>query len=220
MENSKLDATLMKFFNKKRLIFKKMKLNKQKTHTYEVYNDRFVLKNIETNQEDVFVKRIPKEHLVDLIEDLNKKQNEISNILLKTKYEFLYDYKPIEYFEETLKTDIEPNELKYKDYENMKQKYLKLKEKIDQEIDRKIEEKKLEQNVFKEDLKELQIEDNDKKKEDSLIEYIKKEKEIYELMTLKRDVFKKYEIDKLNDESINEAIDIEVINDETQVLNE
>ena len=53
-----------------------------------------------------------------------------------------------------------------------------------------------------------------------MIEYIKKEKEIYELMTLKRDVFKKYEIDKLNDESINEAIDIEVINDETQVLNE
>ena len=46
MENSKLDATLMKFFNKKRLVFKKMKLNKHNTHTYEVYNDRFVLKNM------------------------------------------------------------------------------------------------------------------------------------------------------------------------------
>ena len=220
MDNNKYNASLNQFFKKYRLLKRTEQVTGKKTHKLKTFKDKFSIVKIKNNEqeehEEIYVNRNEKLNINILLNNIEKKQNEISKILLESKYKYLYDYKSIETFEDELKNLIEPYEEKYKNLTNMKNKYNNIKLKIEQEINKKIEEKKLMQNVIKEELIELALQEKDgiitnAGKTTSMKEYIDNEKEIYELMTQRVNIFENYDINNLNDSEVNIDIEIETL---------
>lgn len=178
-ENKEQFMELLDFFKTHRKYMLAEKINKKRTIEYQAYPDKFVLRNKENSNIVTEVKRIHKNNIDETLQTYDKELKHIGKQLLDIKYSFLFDYKNISQYETYLNEKIEPNETKFDEIQEKKQYIMNLKEKNKKMLRKEIEDKKSNQKLLIESLKEY--EDNESK-QDTLREYIQNGKDIVDLI--------------------------------------
>lgn len=212
MDEKKHNLALFKFFSKKRKLHKNeieqrneirsILINRKRIHgvtkkvsntiinqlretrqyKYVVYLDRFVIQDINTEQEEVVVQRFPKLNILDSIQECDIELNKLSKELLDIKYSYLFEYKEIQNYEEDHISLIEPNETKYEELEKKKEQIKKKQKEPFIKNETTKEEIKLQQSRCAQQLKEYDVDTPKNRKIESMTEYIMKQKELLGLM--------------------------------------
>lgn len=187
MNENEQRAKLMEFFKvyRKHMLKEKItkeKKTKEKKIILKAYPDTFVLRNKNTNQDELSVGRISTKHVEETLQKHDKEMYEIGKKLLDLKYSFLFEYKHIDQYETYLTEEIEPNETKFEEIQQDKKKVLHIKEKNKNALRQMIENKKTNQKVLIESLKGFESHELNEAKRITLQEYIENGKEIVDLI--------------------------------------
>jgi tetrahydromethanopterin S-methyltransferase subunit G len=183
MEEEQTD--LKRFFNDvleqkrlKKALPKTPSSGKRKPLQYQVTPDEFQLINVYSKDVISSQPRNPQIHIDDTLRMYDKTLREISKELLDIKYSYLFEYRPMELYATEMETKIVPKEAEYDEIEKQKNDLASKVKNVEDEYHKTVQEIKLTQQTYREELKELDSADELERRE-TMRQYILLDKKLF-----------------------------------------
>jgi hypothetical protein len=176
---------LKRFFNEvleqkrlKNVLPKTPSPGKRKPLQYQVTPNEFQLINVYSKDVISSQPRNPQVHIDDTLQIHDSNLREISKELLDIKYSYLFEYRPMELYATEMETKIVPKEAEFDEIEKQKNDLLAKVKDYEDEYNKSIQEIKLTQQTYIEELKELDS-TNELERRESMRQYILLDKKLF-----------------------------------------
>lgn len=153
---------------------------KRKPLQYKVTPDEFQLINVYSKDVISSQSRNPQIHIEDTIRMYESNMKDISRELLDIKYAYLFEYRPMELYATEMEMKIVPKEAEYDENEKQKKDLMEKVRQYENEYLQTIQEIKLAQQTYREELKETDS-SNEVERSESMRQYILLNKQLLEM---------------------------------------